>query len=119
MTAGGSDKELVTIGSPATGGRRDGPAMELPGIPGKRSLEAAGWQRRYLADAERAREAVELYSSLGYEVRAEQLEPEDFGPQCGECSLTVCRSYVLIYTRKHSQGPETASDRPLSGGARR
>ncbi len=79
------------------------------GIPGNRALEAEGWQRRYLADEHRAQEALELYRSLGFEVRAEKLEPSDFGPQCGECSLTVCRSYVLIYTRKRAlSGSETS-----------
>jgi hypothetical protein len=71
-----------------------------PGIPGNRALEAEGWQRRYLADPQRAQEAVDLYGALGFEVRAEKLTPSDFGPQCGDCSLVVCREYVLIYTRK-------------------
>ncbi len=82
-----------------------GPAAGDPiaGIPGNTALEAEGWERRYLADPDRAREAVELYSSLGFEVRAEKLEPADFGTQCGDCSQVVCRSYVLIYTRKRGE----------------
>ncbi len=103
--------ELVTIGARSAGGpggadagtRADCgtvPASAVAGIPGNLALEAEGWQRRYLADEHRAREAVELYSSLGLEVRAEQLDASHFGPQCGECSLAVCTSYVLIYTRR-------------------
>lgn len=71
--------------------------------PGIRALEAEGWQRRYLADEHRAQEAVELYTSLGYEVRSEKLVPSHFGPQCEECALVVCRSYVVIYTRKQGR----------------
>ncbi len=98
--------------------RDAGPAAGDPvaGIPGNASsgplrgntaLEAEGWERRYLADPDRAREAVELYSSMGFEVRAEKLEPADFGPQCGDCSQVVCRSYVLIYTRKRGEPATT------------
>ncbi len=86
-----NNSDAVAVGVPAAG------------IPGNTALEAAGWERRYLADPDRAREAVELYTSLGYEVRAEKLEPSSFGPQCGDCSQVVCRSYVLIYTRKRDQ----------------
>ncbi len=75
-------------------------ASTAAAIPGNLALEAEGWQRRYLADEHRAREALELYSSLGFDVRAEKLDASHFGPQCGECSLTVCTSYVLIYTRR-------------------
>lgn len=63
-------------------------------------LLAQGWERRYLADPDRAREAVELYTSLGYEVLEHKLSPEDFGEMCGDCPATVCHSYVMIYTRR-------------------
>ncbi|MCP4853515.1 MAG: hypothetical protein GY903_03370 [Fuerstiella sp.] len=68
-------------------------------IPADEKLVAEGWQRRYLADPSRAEEAIELYSSLGYEVKAQKLTPADLGPNCGTCSEAVCRSFVLIYTR--------------------
>jgi len=69
-------------------------------IPADPKLVAEGWVRRYLADPERAKEAVELYSKLGYEVKAQKLTPEDFGANCGDCSSTVCESFVMIYTRE-------------------
>ena len=96
MAAASSGRGLVVLGEPSAG-------TDAVGIAGNRSLEAEGWQRRYLADEPRAREALELYDSLGYEVRAEPLEAADFGPRCGECSELVCRSYVLIYTRKRAR----------------
>lgn len=69
-------------------------------IPADPKLLAEGWVRRYLADPDRAKEAVELYSSLGYEVKAHKLTPEDFGANCGDCASTICQSYVMIYTRE-------------------
>lgn len=56
--------------------------------------------RRNLADPERAEETMAVYRSMGFEVRAEKLTPEDFGAKCMECALAVCSTYVLIYTRK-------------------
>jgi len=32
------------------------------------ALVAQGWERRFTADAQRAKEAMELYEQLGYEV---------------------------------------------------
>ena len=68
------------------------------------ALVADGWERRYLADENRAAEARELYTSLGYEVLEGRLEPDDFGPACGECALVVCPTHVMIYTRKAGEG---------------
>jgi hypothetical protein len=62
-------------------------------------LVAAGWERRFLADPDRAREATELYTSLGYEVLAHELTPDEFGPMCAQCPASACLSYVMIYTR--------------------
>ena len=63
-------------------------------------LIAAGWTRRSLAGPDRAREVIDLYESLGYEVKAISLTPADFGPSCRDCAPVICLSYVLIYTRK-------------------
>jgi hypothetical protein len=63
-------------------------------------LLADGWVRRHLADPERAKEAMDLYASMGFEVMAHELTPEDFGPNCSGCASVICKSYVLIYTRK-------------------
>ncbi len=71
-----------------------------PGIQSDAALLAEGWERRYVADAARAKEALETYAALGFEVLAQPLEPVQFPSSCGDCSATVCRSYVLIYTRR-------------------
>ncbi|MHC4413720.1 MAG: hypothetical protein ACYS0G_00395 [Planctomycetota bacterium] len=77
---------------------RDDNADELS-IPADPKLIAEGWVRRHLADPARARESVELYTSMGYEVKVQTLTPSDFGPQCGQCAAVACGSCVLIYTR--------------------
>jgi hypothetical protein len=64
-------------------------------------LEAAGWERRFEADATRARELVDLYSELCYEVTTCSIEPEEFGPECAGCAIVAsCQRYVAVYTRR-------------------
>lgn len=74
-------------------------------LPADPKLIARGWVRRYLADPDRAKEAIELYTSLGYEVKAQTLLPEDFLATCGDCASAVCQSYVMIYTREPGEKP--------------
>ena len=73
-----------------------------------------GWERRHLADPQRAKEAIDLFGSMGWEVRAERLTPDDLGSGCLHCASTVCRSYVVIYVRKPGSGPD--SDRGQGTG---
>jgi hypothetical protein len=63
-------------------------------------LVADGWERRFTADAQRAQEAIELYTNLGYEVRAESLLPEQFTGECENCYSQVTDTFKTIYTRK-------------------
>jgi len=63
-------------------------------------LLAAGWERRFIADKQRADEAMDLYRSLGYEVCAKPLRKEDVGPDCDDCQLVMLLSFTTIYTRK-------------------
>ncbi len=78
-------------------------------IPADPKLVAEGWIRRYLADPARAKESIDLYTSMGYEVKAQKLTPSDLGPKCGGCAPVVCNSCVLIYTHKkeHVRGRDT------------
>ena len=59
-----------------------------------------GWTKRNIADEPRLSEAVEMYESLGFEVRVEpvDLESED----CTECMRAEPDRYKVIYTRKLS-----------------
>jgi hypothetical protein len=73
------------------------PEWERPADP---KLVAEGWERRFMADTERLVEYAELYTSLGYEVRAEAVRPEEISEECGDCRLIICRQFVTLYTRK-------------------
>jgi hypothetical protein len=63
-------------------------------------LEAGGWTRQFTVEVERVDEYVELYRSLGNEVRVEALAPELVREEaCATCILAACDRYVVIYTR--------------------
>jgi hypothetical protein len=53
-----------------------------------------------MADPVRAREAVDLYGELGYDVRLEKIDPAELSEACGACRLATCLAYVTVYTRK-------------------
>jgi hypothetical protein len=61
---------------------------------------AAGWERRFMADALRLPEYVELYTQLGFQVETEPVSPDEIGPDCEGCRLLMCRQFVTIYTRR-------------------
>jgi len=63
-------------------------------------LVAQGWERRFMADPKQAEEAERLYRELGFEVRAENIQPSELSELCGSCGLATCRAYVTVYTRK-------------------
>ena len=69
-------------------------------LEGDPKLLAEGWERRFMADGERAREAVELYEELGYEVRTEAVRSEDVADDCEDCQLLMLLRFQTIYTRK-------------------
>jgi len=60
---------------------------------------AQGWERRFIADATRAEEAVRLYEELGYEVCADPLRPDDLAGECEDCRLLMLLQFKTIYTR--------------------
>lgn len=64
------------------------------------ALVAEGWERRFTADAQRTLEVMDLYSQLGYEVRAEPVLPEELKNECDGCCSPVVLEFKTIYTRK-------------------
>lgn len=73
---------------------------------------AAGWVRRFIADAARAEEAMALYRDLGYEVCADPVALDQLDEGCADCWLLTQLRFVTIYTRKTRM-------RPPDGGAGR
>ena len=64
------------------------------------ALIAEGWVRRFTADSQRAAEAIELYTRLGYEVRVEPLRPDETTAKCESCYSVAATEFKTIYTRK-------------------
>jgi hypothetical protein len=64
------------------------------------ALVADGWERRFTADSQRAAEAIELYTKLGYEVRVESLRPQEITNECEGCHSLAALEFKTIYTRK-------------------
>jgi hypothetical protein len=56
--------------------------------------------RQFTVELARVAEYVELYESLGHEVRVEPVTPDLMvSEECATCLLAACDRYVFIYTR--------------------
>jgi len=64
------------------------------------ALIAEGWERRFTADEERTKEVVELYTQLGYEVKAVPVRADELDDDCQDCRPVVSAYFRTIYTRK-------------------
>ena len=84
-------------------GALDG-APGTPGLQPDRELREQGWERRFLTASDRLEECVGLYEEMGFEVQVQTLEPSSFSEGCGACSVSVCATHVMIYTRKRGGG---------------
>ena len=80
------------------------PLMPTLEFPPDAKLVAEGWQRRFMADPARLKEATQLYTEMGFEVRAETIQPTELSEVCGSCRVATCHAYVTIYTRKRDDG---------------
>jgi hypothetical protein len=85
------------------GAERFGPRLE-----GDPARIAAGWERRFIADGARAKEAVDLYSRLGYEVCMDPLGPADLSEGCEDCALVELLQFRVVYTRRSPHPGEAA-----------
>jgi hypothetical protein len=65
--------------------------------PASDSLQ--GWTRCFVAGPARLREYVELYRSLGFEVRLEPMPGDELVEQCSDCALALT-FFKVIYTRR-------------------
>jgi hypothetical protein len=61
---------------------------------------ADGWTRRFVTDAKRADEAVELYRELGYQACADPVRQEEIKGDCEDCKLLMLLQFKMVYTRK-------------------
>ncbi len=77
---------------------------EGPG-PSDPALAAQGWERRFVTDATRAEEVVDLYHRLGFEVRLEPVLPTQLPGGCDDCQLMLLLQFKTVYTRRPSPAP--------------
>jgi hypothetical protein len=75
------------------------PNLDRPPDP---KLVAEGWERRFMTQRGRLAEYTDLYSSLGFDVRAEPVRSDEVGPDCNDCRLILFQQIVTLYTRKRS-----------------
>ena len=68
-------------------------------VPDDPKLIKRGWTRRFIADPARAEEVTAFYPTIGYEVKTREVARDDLGPDCSGCAESVCRKYVVVYTR--------------------
>lgn len=69
-------------------------------MPQPDPAEREGWERRFIADPQRAEEAIEVYRRAGFEVRVEPAIPEDLRDECESCWLVAGGYFRVIYTRR-------------------
>lgn len=67
---------------------------------------ADGWERRFITDAARAKEMMELYRELGYEVCADPVKTEELIDDCQGCRVVIESQFMTIYTRETRQKGE-------------
>jgi hypothetical protein len=58
------------------------------------------WERRFVADPQRAQEAAEVYRQAGFDVRVEAEIPEGLREECTDCWLVKAGFFRVIYTRR-------------------
>jgi len=63
-----------------------------------------GWTRAFVVEESRVEEFVELYKSLGYEVKVEPVKPEDLCKGCSQCYPYLRSKCRIIYIRKKGTG---------------
>ena len=69
---------------------------------------AAGWERRFIAEAGRAEEMMQLYRALGFETAADPLDVNLLSDSCVDCAQILWLRYRTIYTRRapEKSGPD-------------
>ena len=63
-------------------------------------LIADGWERRFVADGSRVKEALDLYTEMGLDTRAEPVKQDQMAEKCEGCHIHMMLNFKTIYTRK-------------------
>lgn len=65
-----------------------------------------GWERRFVVEARRAAEYVDLYTSLGFETCADAVRAEQVADECDDCRIALLLHFRMIYTRPRRDADE-------------
>ncbi len=68
-------------------------------LPPDPELAAEGWELRFIADARMARDAVDTYNEVGYEVKLVALTGDALKDECSGCKA-IFQQFKALYTRK-------------------
>ena len=68
-------------------------------LPPDPKLEAEGWELRFIADTRMARDAVDTYHEVGYEVKLVALKADDLKDECSGCKAIFQQFKALIQER--------------------
>jgi hypothetical protein len=60
---------------------------------------AEGWDPRFVVEARRVPEFVELYASMGFEVLADPVQHGQVAAACSDCRVVMLLDFRTIYTR--------------------
>ena len=63
-------------------------------------LEQKGWIKRTTIGEPRLSEIVELYKSLGYEVRVEPVKIDELDEECRRCYKNEANEVKTVYVKK-------------------
>lgn len=66
-------------------------------------LEKEGWIKRTTIGEPRLSEIVELYKSLGYEVRVEAVKLDELDEECRRCYKNEVDKLKIVYVKKKRQ----------------
>lgn len=66
----------------------------------EKESDEEGWVKQTTIGEPRLSEIVELYRSLGYEVRLEPVKPEELDDECRRCYELEGEKVKTVYVRK-------------------
>jgi len=67
----------------------------------KNTNNKTDWERRSIIDNDRVAEQVEIYESIGFEVKVKDVDPKHLPEEyCKECLIANPEKYKILYTRK-------------------
>jgi len=61
------------------------------------------WVKRNVTDEHRVKDMIELYESMGFEIKVEDFSVGNSHSECNECMLESPEKFKVIFTRRNEQ----------------